>query len=100
MNKIVSILLATSLAIGLTGNASAGSDQRDWHDHRPSHSQRYDQDQHTPRGERHRGRDWIAPAAIIALGGLAIGTALHYSRTPPPAPAYIYEAPPAPAASQ
>ncbi len=102
MNKIIGTLLATSLLIGLIGNAQAGPDSRDWREHRPSYGHQYNQHHHytPPRVERRHRPDWVAPAAMIALGGLAIGTAIHYSNASPAQPNYNYSAPPAPPAGQ
>lgn len=96
MNKIPSILIAAGLAIGMAGNAVAG----------PDHHRHYDRyyDRHAPRVVQknyyypppprrvHRDYDWVAPAAILTLGAVALGTAISQS-TPP---ATVYTSPPPP----
>ncbi|PKO85503.1 MAG: hypothetical protein CVU18_19830 [Betaproteobacteria bacterium HGW-Betaproteobacteria-12] len=91
MNKTANLLVAATLGISLVGNAQARDDRRHGHDHRPPHFQKFKHHHHhAPRVIRHRDHDWIGPAALIALTGVAIGAAVHYQTPPSPA----YSAPP------
>ena len=93
MHKITSTLIAATLGFALIGNAQAGHDRRHGYDHRPPHYQKHRHHHHpAPRVVRHHHRDWVGPAAMIALTGVAIGAAMHYA----PAPQPVYAAPPPP----
>lgn len=95
MNKTNRLLVAATLAIALIGNAQAGDYRRHGHDHRPPHHYKYKHHHHhhAPRVVRHHHHDWIAPAAVLTLGGIAIGTAISHL---PTAPRPVYGAPPPP----
>ena len=87
MKKAISILLAASLTLGSAGNAFA---DRGGHHHRhfrppvPHHHHHH----------RPYRSDWVGPAAVLAITGLAIGAATYGSRAyAEPAP--VYQAPPA-----
>lgn len=79
MKKTIAIFLAFSLAL-----SAAGTAQADWGRHggyRPP-----------PRHHHHHDRsDWVGPAAVLAITGLAIGAAAYSNR--PAEPTY-YVAPP------
>jgi hypothetical protein len=88
MKKITTLCLALSLALGTAGTAQADWGRHDgWRDHdgyHPSHEYRHDRDEH-------RGSDWVGPAAILAIAGLAVGAAAYSQYNPAPvyvAPAY------------
>lgn len=88
MKKTSALFLAICLALGTAGTARA-----DWDRHGPQGGYR---SQHHHHGEGPRsGSDWIGPAAILAITGLAIGAAVYSQANaapayvaPPPAPAY------------
>lgn len=94
MNKITTLLVAATLGITLTGAAQARDDWRRGYDHRPPHFQKFKHHHHHAPHIRHRHqRDWVGPAALIALTGVAIGAAVSYL---PPAPPVAYAPPPPP----
>lgn len=96
MNKTTNLLVAATLGISLVGNAQARDrdDRRHGYDHRPPHYQKFKHDRHhAPRVIHRDHRDWVGPAALIALTGVAIGAAISYQ---PPAPRVSYSAPPPP----
>lgn len=93
MKNITQTLLVTALSIGLVSHANAGSDNRHWRDdHRSRQVQKHHHYHAPPRIEKRRRHDWVAPAAILTLGGLAIGAAIYnnqpatpiYNTAPPP----------------
>ncbi|HEX6733467.1 MAG TPA: hypothetical protein VF096_01530 [Azonexus sp.] len=96
MNTTHRLLVVATLAVTLIGHAQAGGDHRR-HDHDRDYRHHYHQPRHhhhyqpAPRPHRHHHSGWIGPAAVVTLGGIAIGTALS---APPPA---VYGGPPAPA---
>lgn len=83
MKKISALCIAAALA--MTVNTSAQAEWGRHHDggHRGHH-------------QHHRsGHGWVGPAAVLAIAGLAIGTAVasqSYYATPAP----VYSAPPRP----
>lgn len=86
MKKTTALCLAISLALGTAGTAQA-----DWgrHGGHGGHRQHYDG------GSRHN--NWIGPAAILAITGLAIGAAAYSQANAAPvyvAPPRAYQAPP------
>lgn len=84
MKKTTALCLAISLALGTAGTAQA-----DWgrHDGYRHHHQEY----------RHGGSDWVGPAALLAITGLAIGAAAYSQASAAPAyQAPVYVAPPPP----
>lgn len=93
MKTITSTLLALTLSIGLTGQASAGPDRHWRNDHRPQINHQHHHYHAPPRHKKHHHRkDWIAPAAVLTIGGLAIGTTLYHA----PRPHIAHRAPPPP----
>ena len=99
MNKTTSLLVVATLGIALVGNAQARDrdDRRHGYDHRPPHYQKFKHHHrhHAPRVIHRHHRDWVGPAALIALTGVAIGAAVSHL---PPAPRVTYTyAPPPPA---
>ena len=69
---------------------AAGTAHADWGHHRgpgrfgpPS----------PPMHHHHRGGDWVVPAAVLAITGLAVGAALSEPR-PQPQPVYVAPPPP------
>ncbi len=94
MKTIATTLIATTLAIGAVSQAEARPDHdRYYDDHRPRHVHRhyhYAPPPPPPR-VRHRHYDWIAPAAVVTLGAIAIGAAINNA---PPPPAYAPPPPP------
>ncbi len=88
MNKTKTLLVATSLAIALSGVAEAGDSRHRYHDHRPP---RHDYRPPPPRIVHHHHGNWIGPAAVLTLGGIALGAALS---PPPPPPRPVYVLPP------
>lgn len=95
MKTIASTLIAATLALGAIGQANARPDHyRYYDDYRPRHVQRhYHYAPPPPPRHRHRHYDWIAPAAVVTLGAIAIGAAIN-SAAPAPPPAYIASPPP------
>jgi hypothetical protein len=85
MKKTTALCLAVSLALG-----SAGTAQADWGGRHGDH----DGYRHEYRHDRdyRGGRDWVGPAAILAITGLAIGAAAYSQQRPEP----VYVAPPPP----
>ncbi|MCE1238333.1 MAG: hypothetical protein LWW83_00195 [Azonexaceae bacterium] len=96
MKQLTRLTLPLLLASLLAGNAIAGPGYHG--EHRgygpgpyygpPSYQRHYAPPPH------HHNR-WIGPAAVLAIGGLALGAAIAAS-PPPPAPQVIYTAPPPP----
>lgn len=86
MKKFAPLLLSATLAATGIGTAQA-----DWGRHRdfrpPGHSHHHHRHQHR------EGRNWIGPAAVLAITGLAIGAAAYGNAYAEPAP--VYTAPPA-----
>ncbi|WP_374328569.1 hypothetical protein [Azonexus sp.] len=97
MKAIASTLIAVSLALGAVGQANARPDHHGYYDnYRPRHIQRhYHYAPPPPPRYRHRHYDWIAPAAVVTLGAIAIGAAINSAAPPAPPPAYIVSPPPA-----
>ena len=89
MRKITTLLL--SLTLLLTGTAPAQADWGHRRDFRPHH---YYQPAPAHRHHRHHHNNWIGPAAVIGLTGLAIGSLLYNQPRVEVAPVYT----PAPAA--
>jgi len=87
MKTTTALCLAISLALGTAGTAQAdwGGRHGGYDNHRPGPEYRHD---HGHRG----GRDWVGPAAILAITGLAIGAAAYSQQRPEP----VYVAPPPP----
>lgn len=91
MKKITIALLSTTLLLSSIGSAQAGPEYH--HGHRgyyppPVHHEH--RHNHSP--SRHH---WIGPAALLAIGGLTIGTLLHQQA----APQAVYSPPPPPSGS-
>ncbi len=92
VKKLAAILIASSLALTSTSIAYAdGGRHHGWYGHHRHHH-------HHHRG----GGNWVGPAAVLAITGLAIGAAAYNNAyaTPAPAPVYVqpqpvYVAPPA-----
>lgn len=95
MKRLASTLLAAALGIGLTGQANAGPDRHWRNDHRPqiSHHHHYHAPPPRARKHHHHRNDWVGPATVLTIGGLAIGTALYHANTPP---RVVHGAPPPP----
>jgi len=95
MKKLTAILVATSLALTTTSVAYAdGGRHHGWHGHQRHHH------------HHHRsGPNWVGPAAVLAIAGMAIGSAAYSNAYAAPAPVYsgpvyappaaVYSAPPA-----
>ena len=93
MKAITSTLLALTLSVGLSSQASAGSDRHWRNEHRPQITHQHHHYHAAPRYKKqHHRRDWIAPAAVLTIGGLTIGTALYHAPRPP----IVHRAPPPP----
>jgi len=93
MKRIASTLLAATLSIGLIGQASAGPDRHWRSDHRPQFSHQQHHYHAPPRHKKHHHRrDWVAPATVLTIGGLTIGTALYHA----PQPRVAHRGPPPP----
>lgn len=104
MNRTTRLLAAAALGLALIGNTQAG-DRHYRDDYRPRHYDRHHErhyqrhhfrhhyDHHAPRVPHRHHRDWVGPAALIALSGIAIGAAVSHL---PPAPPVAYSAPPPP----
>lgn len=89
MKKFATLLLSATLLA-----TSIGTAQADWGRYRdfrpPEHFHHHHRE----------GRNWIGPAAVLAITGLAIGAAAYGNAYAQPAPVYaqpapIYTAPPA-----
>ena len=81
MKKTTALCLALSLTLGTAGTAQA-----DWERHGGHRGPSYEHRHH----HGHRGGpNWVGPAALLAITGLAIG-AVAYSQA---APAQVYSAP-------
>lgn len=89
MKKTTALCLAISLSL-----AAGGTAQADWgrhggyDDYRPPHEFRYEHHDHGYR----RGPNWVGPAALLAITGLAVGAAAYSQYRPAP----VYVAPPPP----
>jgi hypothetical protein len=90
MKKLTALSLSLSLALGTIGTAHADWDRHDGYRPAP-HYRHYD--------EHRGGNNWIGPAAVLAIAGLAIGAAVASHSAPPTAPVYSVPAYPAPAYS-
>ena len=96
MKKLTAILVATSLALTTTSVAYAdGGRHHGWHGNQRHHHHHH-----------HRsGPNWVGPAAVLAIAGMAIGSAAYSNAYAAPAPVYsapvyvppapVYSAPPA-----
>ena len=80
MKKISALCLALTLALGSIASAHADHGRR-YYDYRADHH----------RHHRDHRSDWVGPAALLAITGLAIG-AVAYGQSATP----VYVAPPAP----
>lgn len=80
MKKTSALLLTVSLAVATTGNALADRGY-----HHGGHRHHYQQD-------HRQAPNWIGPAAILAITGLAIGAAA-YSHQVQAAPTYAMPQP-------
>jgi hypothetical protein len=84
MKKTTAFCLSISLALACTGTAQA-----DWGQHRGYRNPPATKHHHRHH-DRH-GQNWVGPAAILAITGLAIGAAYSQAQAAP-----IYSAPPHP----
>ncbi|WP_415035409.1 hypothetical protein [Azonexus sp.] len=113
MKRTLSFCAAALLALGLTTSASAGGDwrhergahrghermqhfDRNHHHHMPAphHRPHYAPPVHHHHERDHRRehrRDWIGPAAVLTIGGIALGSALYYNQQNNASPAVIYQ---------
>lgn len=82
MKKFAALLLSATLAATGIGTAQA-----DWGHHRD-----FRPPEHFHHHHREGGRNWIGPAAVLAITGLAIGAAAYGNAYAQPAP--VYAAPP------
>lgn len=80
MKKIATLCIAATLALTATTSAQA-----DWGRHHGGHRHH---------GHHHSGGNWVGPAAVLAITGLAIGAAVASQNYYAPAP--VYSAPPRP----
>jgi hypothetical protein len=80
MKKIATLCIAATLALTATTSAQA-----DWSRHHGGHRHH---------GHHHSGGNWVGPAAVLAITGLAIGAAVASQNYYAPAP--VYSAPPRP----
>lgn len=94
MKKFAALFLSATLIASGIGSAQADWGRGDWGRYRD-----YDRPAHH---HHHRdGRNWIGPAAVLAITGLALGAAAYNNSYATPAPAYVepatpvYAAPPA-----
>lgn len=88
MKKTTALCLAISLALGTAGTAQA-----DWERHGDHRSSRHEYRHHQRHDHGYRQRsDWVGPAAILAITGLAIGAAAYSQANATP----VYAAPPYP----
>lgn len=90
MKKFAALFLAATLAAASIGPAHA-----DWgrhRDYRPS-GHFHHHHHHHREGHHRDGRNWIGPAAVLAITGLAIGAAAYRDSYAEPAPV-VYAAPP------
>jgi len=85
MKKISALCIAATLAmtINTTAHADWGRHDGGFRGYEPMHHQHY-------RG----GSGWVGPAAVLAIAGLAIGTAVASQSYYAPAP--VYSPPPRP----
>ena len=77
MKKITALFIAATLAMTATTSAQA-----EWGHRHGGHGHGH----HGHRG----GQGWVGPAAVLAIAGLAIGTAVASQRSYAPAPVYSY----------
>lgn len=91
---ITSLCIALALTLGASSPALA--DRGHHEGHRGYYAPRYDYG--PPRNHHHREyrRGWVAPAAVLAIAGIAAGIAATTWYAPPAQGVYV--APPAPAA--
>ena len=80
-NTLVLLLILATTSIG-TAQADHGR-HRGYYAQSPAYNHDY---------RYHHSRNWGVPAAVLAITGLAIGTAAYQSYQP--RPSYIYNAPP------
>lgn len=101
MKRTISLCTAALLGLGLATQATAGPDRvqsrGDGRVHAPGrHFQPPPRHHHhyapPPRQHhnhhRHERRDWIGPAAVLTIGGLALGSALYYNQQREPVVVY------------
>lgn len=92
MKKTTALCLTISLALTCTGTAQADRGHYREYYSPPPHMQH----RHHHHGHHNRhGQNWVGPAAILAITGLAIGTAYSQANAAPiyTAPAYPLPAP-------
>jgi len=82
MKKITALFIAATLAMTATTSAQA-----DWGRHRGGHGHSHGHGYRSTHG-------WVGPAAVLAITGLAIGTAIASQNSYAPAP--VYSIPPRP----
>ncbi|NHC05282.1 hypothetical protein [Azonexus fungiphilus] len=85
MKKIACSLLAALFGASLAGTASASPDHRHERQHR-HHEYRHHHPHYQPPPRvvhHHHRHGWVAPAAVITFGGIAIGSTLSYEPPPP-----------------
>ena len=97
MKTTTTICLALTVALGLSTPALAdrGHD-RGYYRPAPNH---YNYGRPAPSHHHHRGYGWAAPAAVLAITGIAAGIAASNYYAPAPAyvaPQPVYVAPPRP----
>lgn len=101
MKRTISLCTAALLGLGLATQATAGpgherghhpgfergpgrhfqSPPRHHHHYAPPPRQHHNH-------HRHERRDWIGPAAVLTIGGLALGSALYYNQQREPVVVY------------
>lgn len=90
MKKSTALLVALSLALASTGSAQADGGRHGGYGYRDrGHHGHY-------HGGHHRAGNWVGPAAILAITGLAIGAAYSHAQAAPvyAAPQPTYQPPP------
>lgn len=105
MKPFVSICAAALLGLGLVTQAAAGPGRdrgpgfdRDHGKH--FRAPAYQHPRYAPPppryhyDRRHNRHDWVGPAAVLTIGGLALGSALYYNAPPQPVVVYQNSAPP------
>jgi hypothetical protein len=87
------IVLGLTLSAATPALADRGGHSRGYYGPQPHRD--YSRGHAYPRGHSHdRRSNWVAPAAVLAITGIAAGIAAAAYYSPPPAP--IYVAPPQP----
>lgn len=87
MKKTISLCLAALLALGTSVSAQA-----DWGRH---NGYRENHNRHEHHNHYRSGSNWVGPAALLAITGLAVGAAA-YSSQAYSAPVYVAPPPPRP----